>query len=277
MTKTIALIYAYWPNQPFEVSWCDLPWALRNAGLPKTLKDAGFDVVESFLRPEDPGAEELRGGFMLAREIAEEVDKAREAGELPVILCGSCTVAAIGAIAGLGGEETGIAWLDAHPDLNTPDTTLSGLFEGMALAVATGLAWKDMARKLTGLEPAALANVALFGARDIEEGEQRLIDANKIPIATSAAAINQQLAKTDQTYVHLDMDVHDELAVRANAFAVPGGPSIEDVRETLSGLSKVCALAITGLDPAAEDADKACQIATTHIKTVATQWKAENS
>ena len=278
MSKTIALIYAYWPNQPFDVTWCDLPWALRNAGLPKALSDEGFDVVESFLRPEDPGAEELRGGFMLAGEIGEEVDKAREAGELPVILCGSCAVAAIGAIAGLGGDDdTGIAWFDAHPDLHTPDTTTSGLFEGMALALVLGLAWKDMARKLSGLEPVKPANVVLFGARDIEEAEQRLIDANKIPVAASAAAINQHLAKNGQTYVHLDMDVHDELAVRANAFAVPGGPSIEDVRETLRGLSKVSALAITGLDPAAEDADKACQIAATHIKTVATQWRAENS
>ncbi len=274
---TIALIYAYWPNQPFDVSWCDLPWAMRNAGLPKALNEAGFEVVESFLRPEDPGAEELRGGFTLAGEIGEEVDKAREAGELPIILCGSCAVAATGAVAGLGGDETGIAWFDAHPDLNTPETSSSGLFEGMALAVATGLAWQGMARKLSRLRPANPQNVVLFGARDIDAGEQALITDHNIQLAANAAEINLAMENVSQVYVHLDMDVHDELAVRANAFAAPGGPSVETLRQTLGGLSNIGALAITGLDPTSADAGKACLIAIDHITAVALEWKAKLS
>lgn len=42
----VTLIYAYWPNQPFGVTWCDLPWALRDAGLPKRLHEAGHEVRE---------------------------------------------------------------------------------------------------------------------------------------------------------------------------------------------------------------------------------------
>ena len=270
---TISLIYAYWPNQPFDVTWCDLPWAMRNAGLPGALTKAGHEVVESFLRPEDPGAEELRGGFLLAGEIAEEIAKAREAGELPVILCGSCSVAAIGGVAGLGGgSDTGIAWFDAHPDLNTPDTTLSGLFEGMALAIATGLTWKEMARKLSGLEPALLANVALCGVRDIDDAERDLIKTHDLPITTSAEGINQRLASTSQTYVHLDMDVHNGLSVRTNAFAVEGGPKPAELQNILGDLSNIGALAITGLDPSAAEGDTACQIAIDHVKTVAENW-----
>ena len=107
---------------------------------------------------EETHPEELRSGFMMAKHIADEIKNAREQGELPVTLCGSCSMAAIANAAALGGEDMGVAWFDAHPDLNTPETTTSGLFEGMALAAAAGLAWYGMAREHAGLTtPASLA------------------------------------------------------------------------------------------------------------------------
>jgi hypothetical protein len=67
------------------------------------------------------------------------------------------------------------------------------------------------------------------------------------------------------------MDVHDALAVRANSFAVPGGPSPEKVRTSLAEVSRklpVAALSITGLDPAAPDGDPAMRIAMEHVRVV---------
>lgn len=266
----LTLVYAYWPNQPFEVTWCDLPWALRDAGMPKRLHDDGHEVRETILMPDDEHPAELRSGFVLAGQIADEVRTAREQGELPVVLCGSCALAAIACIAALGGEETGVAWFDAHPDLNTPETTTTGLFEGMALAAAAGLAWFGMSRahvKLT--TPAPLEKTALFGARDIDPAEQALMEMHGVPVVKDAAAINARLAGSNATYVHLDMDVHDELIVRTNAFAVPDGPSVEAVREALTGIDNIAAISITGLDPMAADTAKASRIAIEHVLAIA--------
>ncbi len=264
----VTLIYAYWPNQPFGMTWCDLPWAVRDAGLAKRLHDDGHEVRESILMAEEEPPEELRSGFIFAGQIANEIRTAREAGELTVVLCGSCALAAVSAIAALG-ENAGIAWFDAHPDLNTPETTTSGILEGMAHAAATGLAWYGMAREHAGLAaPASLAKSALFGARDIDPAEQALIDMHGIVLARSAADINARLAGAS-AYVHLDMDVHDALNVRTNSFAVPDGPSVDAVRDALIGIDNVAVVAITGLDPAAADTATASRIAVEHILELA--------
>lgn len=267
---TISLIYAYWSNQPFGATWCDLPWALRNAGLPERLSKAGHEVLESVVMSEDAHPEELYTGFTLARQVAADVAKARAEGELPIVLCGSCALAALGGVAGLGGgTDTGIAWFDAHPDLNTPETTPSGLFEGMALSVATGHAWRGLAEKTGGLAPASLSHAAFFGVRQMEPAERAVIEQHAIPIASDVAEINQRLAGTARTYVHLDMDVHNGLAVRATSDGVPGGPDVATVRRTLLGIEQIGCLAITGLDPAGSDGARATEIAIGHILALA--------
>jgi len=267
----LTLIYAYWPNQPFEMTWCDLPWALRDAGVAKRLNDEGYEVRESILSPAENYPEELRSGFILAGEIAHEIRQARAQGELPITLCGSCTLAAVANIAALGGEQTGVAWFDAHPDLNTPETTTSGLFEGMALAAASGLAWFGMSREHADFTtPVSLEKVALFGTRAIDPGERALMEMDGVPIAKSASEINDRLgADMKSAYVHIDMDVHDKLAVRTNAFAVPDGPSVEAVRQALAGVHHTAAISITGLDPVAADTAQANRIAIEHILAIA--------
>lgn len=265
----VTLIYAYWPNQPGGVTWCDLPWALRDRGLPKKLHEAGHEVIETILMAEEPTPDDMHAGLYVAAEIAEAVREAEAQGELCVVLAGSCAIAAIGAVAGLG-PETGIAWFDAHPDLNTPETSTSGLFEGMALSAATGNAWRAMVHTHAKLEsPAALENATLFGARDIDPAEQALIDQHGITVTTEATVLQERLAGTTRVYAHLDMDVHDALTVRANTFAVADGPDVETVRHALAALPNLKCMAVTGLDPAAPDAEKAADIAIDHILAVA--------
>lgn len=265
----VALIYAYWPNQPGGVTWCDLPWALRDRGLPKRLHEAGHEVIETVLMAEEPAPEEMRAGLVLAGEIAEAVAEAEAEGELAVVLAGSCAIAAIGAIGGLG-TETGIAYFDAHPDLNSPATSVSGLFEGMALAAATGNAWQAMVASHARLaRPADPGNVTLFGVRDIEHAEQQLMDAHAIAVTIEPAVLAARLEGAPRNYAHLDMDVHAGLAVRANSGPVPGGPDIATVRAALRAIPQLKCIGITGLDPAAPDAAKAAETAIDHVLAVA--------
>lgn len=275
---TISLIYAYWPNRPFGMNWCDLPLALREAGLPERLHQAGHEVVEMTLFAEGDEGEELAGGFKLAGEIGVAIDIALDAGDLPVVLCGSCALAAAGVSASrFGGLETGILWCDAHPDLNTPETSESGLFEGMALSVATGRAWQGMAQSIAGATPMSLENVALFGARDIDTAEETFLTEDAIPVVSSVGEANARLAGTRTTYVHLDMDVHDALQVRTNRYAVPDGPSAEDVRGMLTGVDRLGVLAVTGLDSSADGGREALVVAIDHVQAVADHRKEQAS
>lgn len=265
----ISLIYAYWPNRPGGVTWCDLPWALRDRGLPKKLSAAGHEVLETILMAEEPFAEDLPAGLRLAGDIGDAVREAADEGELAVILAGSCAIAALGAVAGLG-PQTRIAWFDAHPDLNTPETTASGLFEGMALSAACGRAWRHIVENEARLlEPARLQDAVLFGARDIDDAEVALIESAGVSRAAAAADLKSKLAGAGSVYAHLDMDVHDALEVRASASAVPGGPAVEDVRSALTTIDRITALSITGLDPVAPDAGRAADIAIDHVLAIA--------
>jgi arginase len=267
----IALIEATWPVKPFGATWYELPDAMSAAGLRQALIDDGHHVDEYELDATGPAATELRGAFALGAAIAERCRAAIESGAFPVIVCGSCGVAAIGAMAGLAGERTGVVWMDAHPDLNTPETSGSGMFDGMALSAALGLCWSHMGREITGLTLSGARDVCLIGSRDIDPGEAVFIAEHAIPMTDRAPPAVSYLANCARVYVHLDMDVHDALQVRANRFAVPGGLNIDQVRETLVGLTRglpVAALSVTGLDPAAPDSALAIRAAIDHIRAV---------
>jgi arginase len=265
----VSLIYATWPVTPFGSTWYRLAEHMQASGLARALAAAGHEMDEHVLTADGPSATELRGGFELAAQIAEQCRAARDSGSFPVIVCGSCGVAALGAAAGLGGADTGIVWMDAHPDLNTPETSGSGMFDGMALATVLGRCWTQMAGQIAGLrDPASAEHVVLFGARDIDPGEAAFIAARGIPSEAAALPDLGRLSACRRVYVHLDMDVHDALAVRTNNFAVPGGPSAKAVRDALARIAEttpLAALSVTGFDPAAPDSASATAIAIEHV------------
>lgn len=267
----VALIYATWPVTPFGVTWYKLADSLREAGLGQALRQSGHEVIEHVLVAEGPGALEFRGAFELGGRIAQRCREAALRGAFPVIICGSCAVAALGAIAGSSAARAGILWMDAHPDLNTPDTSGSGLLDGMALAIALGKCWKLMAQDVAGLRPAFVRDACLVGARDIDPGEALSLALDDISIVSTASDAATRLAESSGVHIHLDMDVHDALQVRTNNFAVPNGPTIEQVRamltETASRLP-VATLSVTGLDPAAPDAALGIRVAIDHIRAV---------
>jgi arginase len=267
----VALIYATWPVTPFGVTWYKLADSLREAGLGGALRESGHDVVEHVLVAEGPSAKEVRGAFELGGQIARRCREAAARGAFPVIICGSCATATLGAIAGLPTARAGILWMDAHPDLNTPDTSGSGLLDGMALAIALGKCWKLMGQDVAGLRPAFARDVCLFGMRDIDPGDALSLAVDDIPIVSTAGDAASRLTDCSGVYIHLDMDVHDALQVRTNNFAVPNGPTIEQVRAMLTETANrlpVATLSVTGLDPAAPDAALAISTAIDHIRAV---------
>lgn len=273
----VALIYATWPNVAGGGAWYKFAQAAREAGMTRRLEAAGFDVSEYVFNAEGPRAAELPGAFALSRRIGEQVAMSRACDLFPVVVCGSCAVAGLGVLTGLGGAGTGVVWMDAHPDLNTPDTTLSGLFDGMALATPLGLCWRAMADGFTGLQPLSSGSVCLYGARKIDPGEVELIAAEGIPIVHDGAGAVAALEACERVYLHLDMDVHDPTRLRANTFIAPGGPSVAALREDLRTIARelpLAAFTVAGVDPAVAETGPAIPCAIEHTIAVCESLKA---
>src|SRR5947209_12631791 len=108
-------------------------------------------------------------------EIAALVARAKAQGQLPLVLGGDHSVA-LGTLGGLARSAGagGALWLDAHGDLNRPETSPTGNVHGMVLAAALGLAgprFESHAWPIPTVEP---SRVALVGVRALDEGERSL-------------------------------------------------------------------------------------------------------
>jgi len=133
----------------------------------------------------------------------------------------------------------GMLWLDAHPDINTPETTRSGSLGGMPVAVATGRALQRM-RLDAGLEPALSdQHVVMGGVRLTDPLEQDILDNSRIEqvsvddLRKASPAVFAQLDRlnriSDKLYIHIDMDVLDPAEVPGHGNKVPGGPSSREL------------------------------------------------
>ena len=170
------------------------------------------------------------------------------AGDVPLLFAAQCTVAmaTLPAVARLQPDAL-VLWLDAHGDLNTPDTSESGFLGGMPLAAAIG-AW-DPGMTTARLDP---ANVVLCGLRDLDPGEEELIARTPLrvvePSAVAAAVDGRPL------FVHLDCDVLTNDVLPA-AFPAPGGLTPDELGAVLRAAGEACAelvgLEVTAFSPPA--------------------------
>ena len=198
--------------------------------------------------------------------LSHAVSASISGGEFPLVLAGNC-VSSLGTLAGLG-QRTGVVWLDAHGDFNTPETTTSGFFDGMALATATGRCWKNLTATIPGFRAVSEDDVILIGARDLDPDERKLLDHSAVTQIGTAAirqrgvkdAVGTMLTrvKTDQIYLHIDLDVLDIGEARVNLFSSTGGLRVSELIEIVSFLAEhkvIAAAAITAYDPSYEAAD----------------------
>jgi arginase len=200
----------------------------------------------------------------LQRAVRTEVAGALAAGRLPVVLAGNCGYAALGATAALP-PPVGVLWLDAHADFNTPETSPSGFFDGTALATLCGHCWRGVTAGFAGFAPLAEERVVLLGARDLDAEEQRALAASAVcwlrpaelrrDPTLLADALDALAGRAERLYLHLDLDVVDPGELRANRYATPDGPSVDELVAAI-GLAaarlEVAAVAITAYDPAVD-------------------------
>jgi arginase len=229
------------------------PSAIRYAGLHGNLARAGIDVedrgnVETVLaETRARGAEQAR--FLdeildTCVRISTEVERVREEGFVPLVLGGDHSIA-IGTLSGLAASGSGgVLWLDAHGDLNTPETTPSGNVHGMPLAAALGLCGAKFAKKGLRLPAIDSEHVALVGVRSLDPGEQALVRELGIAVYTISdldrrgvePVIEEALARVSgASFVHVsvDLDVVDPEFAPGVGDPVLGGLSYREAHLAL--------------------------------------------
>jgi arginase len=233
---------------------------------------------------QDRFALEVGTSFALARQLADKVGSVADSA-FPLVLAGSC-MSCIGTLGGLGAPPTAIIWLDAHGDFNTPETTVSGFLDGMALATAVGRCWVNLAATVPGFRPVPEAQAVLVGAREFDARERTLLDSSEIcligPQRIRAhglrAALEPLWAKiqryTRRAYLHIDLDVLDPAEWRVNQFAAPGGLTLTELLGIINLVREhftLAAAAITAYDPEYDEDEKAARAAVAVVRELSKQ------
>ncbi|MCG3130162.1 MAG: Arginase [Phycisphaerae bacterium] len=268
------------------------PSAIRIAGVQRRLQQLGHTVrdggdietgVFETLDAGDPSLRFFEPVLDVNLRLARAVEQALETGEFPLVLGGDHSIA-IGSVAGAAshhrrrGAAIGALWIDAHGDMNTPDTTPSGNIHGMGLAVALGLGNPDFVNLHAPGPKVRPEHVALVGVRDLDPGERRALKENHIRVftmrdidqqgmsAVMRQAIDVVTTGTAGVYVQFDMDVIDPATAPGTGTPVPGGLSYREahlVMEMLAERSdRVVALDIVETNPALDTRNTTAELAT---------------
>jgi len=231
------------------------PAMLRTAGVVRTLKDLGHDVVDlgdltlgpplGHARQPEGRARHFAEIAAWTRELARETYAILREGRLPLVLGGDHSLA-MGSIGGVArhaaeaGRKLFVLWLDAHSDYNTPRTSPSGNMHGMPVAMLSG---EPGFEAMLGDEPHVPidpSHVHLFGIRSIDTDERRLMRARGVDVVDMrrldedgfAVSIRRMIDRVTAAggllHVSLDVDFLDPTIAPGVGTAVPGGASYRE-------------------------------------------------
>ena len=254
------------------------PSAIRIAGVADRLTELGHKVV-------DEGdiviknMEELKVGHERARYlgeiaraaavIARKIERIMGLGHFPLVLGGDHSIA-VGTVSGIAAhaqrqdQRVGLLWIDAHGDINTPETSPSGNIHGMPLAALLGFG----AGELTGVAgpPPKVhpANVALVGIRSLDAGEKKRLKETGVQVHTMSdidrhgvhRVMQKALARvtdgTDYVHVSFDLDAVDPTVAPGVGTPVKGGLDYREahlVMEVLADAGVMTSLEMVEVNP----------------------------
>ncbi len=234
--------------------------------LVELLEEDGHQVQVTRVDAKSEFTLEVGTAFELNRLLAPEVSNAIASGNFPLVLAGNC-ICSLGNIAGIGSDQLGVVWFDAHGEFNTPETTLSGFLDGMPLATATGRCWKTLAKTIPGFAPVQDANVILVGACDLDDEEQRLLEQSDINLVESGGRDDEALLQSIESglismqnrvtgiYLHIDMDAFEIAEGKANHYGATGGLSVDLVGNAIELIKRhfpIKSATIASFDPAGD-------------------------
>ena len=254
------------------------PSAFRIAGLGEQIAALGRAVVDKGNLPApiaetedaiDPHKKYIHQIETICRALYETCLQSLDAGALPLVLGGDHSVAAGSAAASAEwvrrttGQPTGMIWVDAHGDMNSPDTTSSGTVHGMPLAALLGREPGELAR--IGTTPSILPrHTVLVGIRNLDAQEKEQIresgihvftmkDIDRHGIATVAErAIALASTGTGGIHVSFDLDVCDPTIAPGVGTPVKGGLDYREshmIMELVADSQRLVALDLVEVNP----------------------------
>ena len=254
------------------------PSAIRIAGVGESLRRLGYVVKDDgdvgvpapeTRAPGDEKARYLEPIYHVCNRLRLRVRRALEHGETPVVLGGDHSIA-IGTVSGVAeyyhdkNEKIGLIWVDAHGDMNTPDTSPTGNIHGMPLATVLGLGHPRLV-EMGGFSPKVQKdNVCLIGIRDIDDNERKIIRESGIHAYTMrdvdergvrsimAEAIGFACIGTAGFHLSFDLDGMDPRDVPGTGTPVKGGLNWREANllmEMVSDTGAMCSLEVTELNP----------------------------
>ena len=228
------------------------PSAIRYAGLEERIERLGREYVDlgnvatAVAEATEVGSERVR--FLepikeTCAQVAGLIEHAVRDGTFPLVLGGdhSVSLGSVGGLARVYGAGA-VLWLDAHGDLNTPETSPSGNVHGMPLAAALGLAGREFESPAWPLP--AVTRVALVGVRSLDDGERDVLrrldayvatmsDIDRLGLERVMRGALGAIAASPFVHVSLDMDALDPDIAPGVGTPVRGGLSYREAHLAL--------------------------------------------
>jgi arginase len=261
------------------------PSALRIARLHERLTALGYEVEDlgnvAVDQPESLPSGPSNAHFLeqiahTCARLAEMVEKAADRDRVPLVLGGDHSIAA-GTIAGMSRhfakrkQNVGVIWIDAHADMNTPDSSPSGNVHGMPLACCIGRGPKELvelAGRVPMVEP---ENVVLVGLRSVDEIERLNVRSTGVHAFTMRdiderglrtvieQAIEAASKGTAGFHVSFDMDACDPAEAPGVGTPVPGGLTYREAHlamELIGDSGAMTSVEIVEVNPVMDVANK---------------------
>jgi arginase len=259
------------------------PSALRYAGLSPRLRKLGHTVEDAGnipvpvrdTLPESGGMAFLPAVVQACKLMYEQGQKAVAEGMIPLFIGGDHSIA-VGTVGGVThNAPSGLLWIDAHGDFNTPESSPSGNIHGMPLAALMGLGRPELVNLGRPGPKLKASDVILVGARDLDLEERRLLKENRIGVYTMreidergiAEVVREGLARLKhlrRLHVSLDMDSLDPSDAPGVGTPVPGGISYREahlVMEILADTGCVSSIDVVEINPILDERNQTAEIA----------------
>ena len=266
------------------------PSAVRVAGLEARLEALGH-MVEDGGNVSVAIAEQKKEGHPHAKYLkeitatcvkhAELMIKTLESGKVPIVLGGDHSVAA-GTVAGVAefyrrqNQKIGLIWIDAHSDINTPESSPSGNVHGMPLAAIMGLGPPELANILNFSPKASPENCVLVGVRDIDAVEKENVRQAGIEVFTmrdidergmrtvTEEALRMAGRGTAGYHISLDMDWVDPEDAPGVGTPVRGGATYREAHlamEIIADHGRMLSFEIVEVNPVIDEHNRTAELA----------------
>jgi len=266
------------------------PSALRVAGLQARLKQLGRQVEDfgnvHVKQPEEQHYGEKNAKYLdeiaeTCKGLAEIVGKTLVDDMIPLVLGGDHSIAA-GTVAGAAAhfhkqsKRIGVVWLDAHGDMNTPESSPSGNVHGMPLASIMGFGPAELTG-LAGTKPMVSPhNIAMVGIRDLDSKERRLVKDSGVRIFTMRdidergmrtvmeEALRMAGRGTAGYHISLDMDWIDPEDAPGVGTPVRGGATYREAHlamEIIADHGRMLSFEMVEVNPVLDERNQTAELA----------------